>query len=82
VVAPGRSLAFDLYRPPGNPAPLTEFVRLWSMGAWWGITSRSNGQRFLSPQNKVAGGGNLYKILWTGRDSLASTRRDQYASGA
>ncbi len=63
------ALAFELYRRAGNPAPLTEFVRLWVDGRMAGYhlaVERINAS-FLR-RNKIAGGGRLYKMLWTGRD--------------
>jgi hypothetical protein len=66
------ALAFDLYRRAGNPAPLTEFVRLWVDGRLVGYhlaVERVNAS-FLR-RNKIAGGGNLYKVLWTGRDVVS-----------
>jgi hypothetical protein len=63
------ALAFDLYRRSGSPAPFTEFVRLWLDGRMVGYhlaVERINAS-FLR-RNEIAGGGNLYKMLWTGRD--------------
>ena len=65
------ALAFDLYRRAGIPAPITEFVRLWVDGRMVGYhlaVERVNAS-FLR-RNKIAGGGNLYRIRWMGRDVI------------
>lgn len=66
------ALAYDVYRRAGSPAPLTEFVRLWVDGRMVGYhlaVERVN-TSFLR-RNKVADDGNLYKILWMGRDVVS-----------
>lgn len=63
------ALGFDLHRRAGIPAPLTEFLRLTVDGKAVGYhlaIERVNAS-FLR-RNKVAGGGNLYRIRWMGRD--------------
>lgn len=63
------ALAYDVYRRAGSPAPLTEFVRVWVDGKVAGhhlMVERPN--RSFLHRNKIDDGGNLYKVLWMGRD--------------
>ena len=66
------ALAYDLYRRAGSPAPLTEFVRVSVDGKPAGhhlMVERPN--RSFLRRNKIDEGGNLYKVLWTGRDVIS-----------
>lgn len=63
------ALAYDVYRRAGSPAPLTEFVRVWVDDKLSGhhlMVERPN--RSFLRRNKIDDGGNLYKVLWMGRD--------------
>jgi hypothetical protein len=66
------ALAFDLYRRAGVPAPSTEFVRLWvdGRGVGYHLAVERVNASFLR-RNKIAGGGNLYRIRWAGRDVVS-----------
>lgn len=62
-------LAFDLYRKAGSPACLTEFVGLnvnGKAGGYHLLFEHINGS-FLE-RNKLPTDGDLYKILWWGRN--------------
>jgi hypothetical protein len=62
-------LAYDLYRRAGSAAPLSEFVRLWVDGRLAGyhlMVERPN--RSFLRRNRVNDEGNLYKLIWYGRD--------------
>jgi hypothetical protein len=66
------ALAYDVYRRAGSPAPLAEFVRVWVDGKLAGhhlMIERPN-KSFLR-RNKIDDAGNLYKVLWTGRDVVS-----------
>ena len=63
------ALAYDVYRRAGSPAPLTEFVRVWVDGELVGhhlMIERAN--RSFLRRNQIDDDGNLYKVLWMGRD--------------
>ena len=65
------TLAYDVYRRAGSPAPLSEFVRVWVDGKLAGhhlMIERPN--RSFLRRNKIDDGGNLYKMLWTGRGAV------------
>jgi hypothetical protein len=63
------ALAYDVYRRAGCPAPRAEFVRVWVDGKVTGhelMVERVN--RSFLRRNEIDDGGNLYKLLWFGRD--------------
>ncbi len=61
------ALAYDVYRRAGNPACLTEFIRMYVDGQMVGyhLLIEQPNSAFLQ-RNKVHGGGNMYKIRWFG----------------
>lgn len=74
--------AYDVYRRAGSPAPLTEFVRVWVDGKLAGhhlMVERIN--RSFLRRNKVDDNGNLYKILWTGRDVVGQHEKRTHEQG-
>lgn len=66
------ALAFDLYRRAGNPAPITEFVRLRVDGrmAGYHLAVERINKSFLG-RNGIDKDGSLYKMQWTGRDIVS-----------
>lgn len=62
------TLAYDVYRRAGSPAPVTEFVRVWVDGKLSGhhLMVERPTKSFLR-RNEIDDTGNLYKVLWTGR---------------
>jgi hypothetical protein len=62
-------MAYDVYHRLGEPAPLSEFMRLWVDGKMVGyhlIVERPN--RSFLRRNQIDDEGNLYKLLWYGGD--------------
>jgi hypothetical protein len=63
------ALAYDLYRTAGSAAPEAEFVRVWVDGRLDGyhlLVERPN--RAFLRRNGIDDRGDLYKLLWYGRD--------------
>jgi hypothetical protein len=63
------TMAYDVYRRAGCPAPLTKFVRVWADGQLLGhhlLVERPN--RSFLRRNQIDDNGNLYKAFWMGRD--------------
>jgi hypothetical protein len=66
------ALAYDVYRRAGCPAPLAEFARVWVDGKLAGhhlMVERVN--RSFLRRNRIDDSGNLYKLLWMGRDPVS-----------
>ncbi len=65
-------LSYDVYHRAGSPAPLSEFVRVWVDGRLAGhhlMVERPN--RSFLRRNEIDDSGNLYKVLWMGRDPVS-----------
>jgi hypothetical protein len=63
------ALAYDLYHRAGNAAPLSEFIRVWLDGRMIGyhLMVERPSRSFLR-RNNLNDEGNLYKLIWYGRD--------------
>ncbi|MBK9140147.1 MAG: CotH kinase family protein [Verrucomicrobia bacterium] len=73
------TMAYDVYRRAGCPAPLTEFVRVWVDGALTGhhlMVERIN--RSFLRRNQIDDTGNLYKALWMGRNAVGRHEKRTY----
>jgi hypothetical protein len=73
-------MAYDLYHRLGEPAPLSEFMRLWVDGKMVGyhlIIERPN--RSFLRRNKIDDGGELYKLIWYGGDIIGQHEKKTHA---
>lgn len=73
------ALSYDVYHRAGCPAPKTEFTRVWVDGKSVGhhlIVERVN--RSFLRRNKIDEGGNLYKLLWMGRDPISQHEKQTH----
>lgn len=73
------TMAYDVYRRAGCPAPLTEFVRVWVDGKQTGhhlMVERVN--RSFLRRNNIDDGGNLYKAQWTGQNAVGAHEKRTY----
>ena len=73
------AMAYDVYRRAGCPAPLTDFVRVWVDGKLTGhhlMVERVN--RSFLRRNGIDDSGNLYKVLWQGRDAVGQHEKRTY----
>ncbi|MGE5611856.1 MAG: CotH kinase family protein [Bacillota bacterium] len=61
-------LSYELFHRVGNPAPQTDFVRVWLDGKLLGyhLLVEQINKAFLK-RNKVRDDGNMYKLLWYGQ---------------
>ncbi len=77
------SLAYEVYRMAGVPAPLTEHVRVWHDGRLLGyqLLIEQPNKSFLA-RNQRANDGSLYKLLWYGQGLVGQhEKKTQLASG-
>jgi len=75
-------LAYELYRRPGVPAPMSEHIRIWRDGrlAGYQFLVEQPNKSFLA-RNSRDDTGNLYKLLWYGQGVVGQHEKKTNPAG-
>src|SRR5262249_55327239 len=76
------ALAYEVYRKAGNAAPRADFVRTWIDGRPIGVhlLVEQPNKAFLR-HNKLRADGNMYKLIWFGRDLVGQHEKKTNVHG-